>query len=110
MTLSDGKIISLMTNRLAKWQEYKQTLEKRAIEHPVQWVLAAICFAFVTGVNTICALFGRSFLSSFSPILGIYAVGTSVIFTALFAIALIGVLRQLGNARSADGQKTTRAR
>jgi hypothetical protein len=110
VTLSDRKIISLMTNRLEKWQEYKQRLEKRAIEHPVQWVLAAICFAFFTGVNTICALFGRSFLGRFSPILGIYAVGTSVIFTALFASALIGVLRQLGSAGSADEPKIIQKR
>jgi hypothetical protein len=99
-----------MSDRLQKWLEFKQALEKRAIERPVQSVLAAICFAFFTGVNTICALFGRSFLRPFSPILGIYAVGTSIILTALFASTLIGVLRQLGRAGSADGQTTIQKR
>jgi hypothetical protein len=99
-----------MTDRLQKWQESKQALEKRAIEHPVQWVFAAICFAFVTGVNTNCVLFGRSFLRPFSPILGIDAVGTSVMFSALFAVTLIGVLRQLGSVKNTEGQNTPHAR
>jgi hypothetical protein len=99
-----------MTGHLQKWQECKQALEKSAIEHPVQWVLAAFCFAFVTGINTMCALFGRSLLRPFSPILGIYAAETSVIFTALFASTLIGVPRQLGGVKNTEGQNAPHAR
>jgi hypothetical protein len=49
-----------------RWEEYQRILEKRAMDHPVQWVTCTTLFAFVAGLNTICALFGRHFLRRFN--------------------------------------------
>jgi drug/metabolite transporter (DMT)-like permease len=83
------------------WGPYKRALEKRAMDRPAQWVAATIVFAFVAGVNTICALFGREFITYYSVALAIYAVGTSCIFVALLGFTLIRILRQEKNRTNA---------
>lgn len=83
-----------MSDLRQRWEEYNQLLEKRAMERPVGWVTATTVFAFFAGLNTICALFGRSFLPYFSVMLAVYAVGTTYICVALFAFTLIRVLRK----------------
>jgi hypothetical protein len=30
-----------------RWEEYKRLLEKRAMDHPIQWVACTTLFAFV---------------------------------------------------------------
>ena len=77
-----------------RWEDYSQLLEKRAVERPIEWVAATTVFAFFAGLNTICALFGRSFLPHFSVALAVYAVGSTYICVALFAFTLIRVLRK----------------
>jgi hypothetical protein len=80
-----------------KWDLYKQALEKRAMDRPAEFVAATTVFAFVTGVNTICALFGRKFLPYYSVALAVYAVCTSFIFVALLGFTLVRILRQEKN-------------
>jgi hypothetical protein len=76
------------------WGLYKLALAKRAMEHPFGWVAATIVFAFVAGVNTICALFGGQSLPHFSIALVICAVGMSCIVVALLGFTLVIILRQ----------------
>jgi len=76
------------------WSSYKRTLGKRAVERPVGWVAATVVFAFVAGINTICALFNGRSLPHFGIALVIYAMGTSCIVVALFGFTLVRVLRQ----------------
>ncbi len=64
------------------------------MDHPIQWVACTTVFAFVAGLNTICALFGRHFLPHFNVALAIYAVATTYVCVALLAITLVRVLRQ----------------
>jgi hypothetical protein len=73
---------------------YEQALAKRAMEHPFGWVTATIVFAFVAGVNTICALFAGQSLPHLNIAVVIYAVSTSCIVVALFGFTLVRVLRQ----------------
>jgi peptidoglycan/LPS O-acetylase OafA/YrhL len=88
-----------------RWEEYERILEKRATDHPVQWVTFTAMFAFVAGLSTICALFGRHFLRRFNIALGIYAVSASCLCVALFAHSLVRALRQKKN--STDEQETS---
>jgi hypothetical protein len=88
-----------------RWEQYNRILEKRAMYHPIQWVACTTVFAFVAGLNTICALFGRYFLPRFNIILAIYAVATTYVCVALLAFTLVRVLRQQKNL--ADAQKKT---
>ena len=80
-----------------RWESYKRVLEKRAIDHPIQWVAVTIVFSFVAGLNTAYALLGGHFLRHFSIALAVYAVATSYICVAMFGITLVRVLRQLQN-------------
>jgi len=59
-----------------RWEKYKGILAQRASDHPVQWVLLTVIFAFLAGLNTICVLFGSHFLRPFQiPVaLGVYVV------------------------------------
>ena len=64
------------------------------MDHPAGWVAATTVFAFMTGVNTICALFGGRSLPHFSVALVIYALSTSCIVVGLFGFTLARVLRE----------------
>ena len=88
-----------------RWGEYKRLLEKRAMDHPIQWVALTTIFTFFAGLNTICALLGHHFLHRFTTPLAIYTVSASYLCVALFAHTLVRVLRQKKN--STDGQKTS---
>jgi hypothetical protein len=95
-----------ISDRRQKWQRYRQTLEKRAIEQPIEWVLATVCFAFITGLNATCAVFGKLIFHPFNPLLALYAVGTASLFTILLAGALVSALRHRQSDRSADELRT----
>jgi uncharacterized integral membrane protein len=87
-----------MSGNLQRWEKYKRSLEMRATKDPIQWVLLTSCFAFMTGVNTVCTLFGGYFLHPFSVVIALYAVATSLIVTALAGTAVVMSLRQRPNA------------
>jgi len=89
-----SKIVGVMSEIKNRWDEYILVLEKRATEHPIQWVARTTLFAFFAGSNTICALFGRHFLPYFSGALAIYAVATTYIAVVLFAVTLVRALRR----------------
>jgi hypothetical protein len=76
----------------------QRLLEKRAMDHPVQWVTCTTMFAFVAGLNTICALFGRHFLRRFNIALAIYAVSATYLCVALSALTLVRALQQKKNS------------
>ena len=80
-----------------RWEDYKRALEKRAIDHPIQWVIATVVFSFVAGLNTIWALFGSHFQRHFSRAVAIYVVATSYICVAMFGVTLVSVLRRQQN-------------
>jgi hypothetical protein len=82
-----------MRDNRNRWEEYKRVLEKRVVDHPIQWVAATAVFSFLAGLNTICALFGGHFLPHFSTALAVYAVATSYVCVALLALGLVRVLR-----------------
>jgi hypothetical protein len=86
-----------MRNYQHRWEEYKRAIEKRAMDHPIRWVAITVTFAFLAGLNTICALFGRDFLRPFSIAIAIYAVMTSYVCVALLSLALVRALRQQNN-------------
>jgi hypothetical protein len=86
-----------MSDYQHRWQEYIRLIEKRATEHPVGWVAATSVFGFLTGLNTICALFGQSFLRPFSELLAIYAASTSYLITIILAFVLVRVVRRRPN-------------
>ena len=86
-----------MSDYQHRWQEYIRLLEKRVIDHPVQWVLVTSAFGFLAGLNTICAVFGKSFLRPFSEPLAIYAASTSYLVTIILAFVLVKVLRRRQN-------------
>jgi len=94
-----------MREHQRRWEEYKRVLEKLAMDHPVQWVTCTTLFAFVAGLNTICALFGRHFLGRFNIALAIYAVSATCLCVALVAHTLVRVLQQKKN--STDEQETS---
>jgi hypothetical protein len=83
-----------MSGIKGRWEEYILVLEKRATEHPIQWIACTTVFAFLAGLNTICALFGRQLLPHFSVAIAIYAVAATYICVALLAITLVRVLRR----------------
>jgi len=85
-----------------RWEEYQRILEKRTMDHPVQWVSCTTLFAFVAGLNTICALFGRHFLHRFNIALATYAVPATYLCVALLAHTLVRVLRQKKNSTEAQ--------
>jgi hypothetical protein len=82
-----------------RWEKYKGILAHRASDHPVQWVLLTVIFAFLAGLNTICVLFGSHFLRPFQiPVaLGVYVVAASYLCVAIFGFALVACLRQNQN-------------
>jgi predicted membrane protein len=83
-----------MSDYQHRWQEYIRLLERRAIGHPVGWVISTIVFGFLAGLNTVCALVGKCFLRPFSELLAIYAVATSYLITITLAFVLVSVLRR----------------
>jgi hypothetical protein len=87
-----------------RWEEYKRVLEKRAIAHPIQWVACTTAFAFVAGLNTTLALFGRYFLPHFNVAVAIYVVSTTYVCVALFDLTLVRVLRQQKNLADAQNK------
>jgi len=95
-----------MSGIKGRWEEYILVLEKRATERPIQWVACTTVFAFMAGLNTICALFGRHFLPHFSVAIAIYAVATTYICVALLAITLILVLRRRNSGEQETNSKS----
>jgi purine-cytosine permease-like protein len=86
-----------MSNFQHRWENYKLVLEKRAIDHPFQWVAVTIAFSFVAGLNTAYALLGGHFLRHFSIAVAVYAVATSYICVAIFGVTLVRALRHHQN-------------
>ena len=66
-----------MCNYHHRWENYIRVLEKRATDHPIQWVVATIVFSFVAGFNTLFALFSGHLPRHFSVVVVIYVVLTS---------------------------------
>ena len=83
------------------WENYIRVLEKRAIGHPVQWVVATTLFSFVAGLNTFYALFGGHFPRHLNVVVVIYVVLTSYICVAMFGFTLVRVLRRQQNRSGA---------
>lgn len=83
-----------MCNYHHRWENYIRVLEKRATDHPIQWVVATIVFSFVAGFNTLFALFSGHLLWHLSVVVVIYVVLTSYICVAMFGVTLVRVRRQ----------------
>jgi purine-cytosine permease-like protein len=98
-------MVRVMREYQRRWKEYQRVLDKRAMDHPIQSVTLTATFAFIAGLSTICALFGRHFLHRVNIALAIYAVSASCLCVALLAHSLIRVLGQKKN--STDGRETS---
>ena len=86
-----------MSNYQHRWENYIRVLEKRAIDHPIQWVIATIVFSFVAGLNTLFALFGGYFPRHLNVVVVIYVLLTSYVCVAMFGFTLVRVLRRQQN-------------
>ena len=86
-----------MSDSRRRWEDYKRALDKRAVDHPIQWVIATIVFSFVAGMNTNYVMFASQFRPHFGTAVTIYVLTTSYICVAMFGATLVRVLRQQPN-------------